>query len=193
MGLEATIRHTGDAFSLEASVFHSWFNGYIYDAATGLVRDNLPVFQTSQGDARYYGVELEGSARLAEIGAVTLNLDGVADYVRATINSVGPAPRTPPLRLLSGIEAQAESINGRVEVEWVDGQDRIATFETPTDGYTMVNASFAFHPFGAHNQSSVTLSANNIFDVVGRRHASFLKDYAPLGGRDLRISARFSF
>jgi hypothetical protein len=28
------------------------------------------------------------------------------------------------------------------------------------------------------------------FDVVARRHASFLKDYAPLAGRDFRISAR---
>jgi len=28
---------------------------------------------------------------------------------------------------------------------------------------------------------------------VARRHASFLKDYAPLAGRDIRISARFSF
>ena len=72
-------------------------------------------------------------------------------------------------------------------------QDRIAAFETPTDGYTMVNASLAFHPFGADNDSTITLSANNIFDVDARRHASFLKDFAPLAGRDLRISARFTF
>jgi iron complex outermembrane receptor protein len=39
---------------------------------------------------------------------------------------------------------------------------------------------------------SFALSADNIFDVNARRHASFLKDYAPLAGRDFRISARFS-
>jgi iron complex outermembrane receptor protein len=48
-------------------------------------------------------------------------------------------------------------------------------------------------PFGARNQSSIILSANNIFDVVACRHASFLKDYAPLAGRDFRISARVMF
>ena len=69
----------------------------------------------------------------------------------------------------------------------------IAAFETPTDGYTMVNASLSFHPFGRDNSSTIVLSANNIFDVDARRHASFLKDYAPLAGRDLRISARFTF
>jgi iron complex outermembrane receptor protein len=34
---------------------------------------------------------------------------------------------------------------------------------------------------------------NNLFDVDARRHASFLKDYAPLAGRDFRITARFEF
>jgi iron complex outermembrane receptor protein len=135
---------------------------------------------------------LEGSLKVATVGEFDLNLDGVADYVRATIKGSGPAPRIPPLRLLGGIEAQSDRVNGRVEVEWVDGQDRIAAFETPTDGYTMVNASVSVHPFSSNN-SSIVLSANNIFDVVARRHASFLKDYAPLGGRDLRISARFTF
>ena len=75
----------------------------------------------------------------------------------------------------------------------MDHQNRIAAFETPTNGYTMVNASLAFHPFGSHNNSSIVLSANNIFDVDARRHASFLKDFAPLAGRDFRISARFMF
>ena len=192
-GLEATLHRTGETFTFSASLFHSWFDGYIFDRATGAVVDGLPVFRTSQGDARYYGVELEGSARLGTIGDFTVNLDAVADYVRATIDGFGPAPRIPPLRLLGGIEAQSEIVDGRVEVEWVDGQSRTAPLETPTDGYTMVNASLAFHPFGSGNHSSIVLSANNLFDVTARRHASFLKDYAPLAGRDLRITARIAF
>jgi iron complex outermembrane recepter protein len=39
----------------------------------------------------------------------------------------------------------------------------------------------------------VVLSANNIFDVEARRHASFTKEFVPLAGRDLRLSARVSF
>jgi iron complex outermembrane receptor protein len=192
-GLEATLRRTGDGFSFGASVFHSWFDGYIYENPTGLVEDGLPVFQISQDDARYFGVEAEASVRLGRIGAFTVNVDGVADYVRATIDTAGPAPRIPPVRLLGGIEAQSALVDGRLEVEWVGDQRRIAAFETSTDGYTMVNASLAFRPFGAANRSSIVLSANNIFDVDARRHASFLKDYAPLAGRDLRVSARIAF
>ncbi len=192
-GLEATLRGTGAGYSLSASVFHSWFDGYIFETPTGAIEDDLPVFRYFQADARYFGIELEASVKVARIGPFDIQLDGVADYVRATIEGAGPAPRIPPFRLLGGVEAQSDRVNGRIEVEWVADQDRIAAFETPTDGYTMVNASLSFHPFGSGNNSTIVLSANNIFDVVARRHASFLKDHAPLAGRDLRISARFTF
>ncbi|HKR23863.1 MAG TPA: TonB-dependent receptor, partial [Allosphingosinicella sp.] len=192
-GLEATMHGAGEGYSVSASIFHSWFDGYIYETPTGAIQDDLPVFEYRQDDARYFGVELEGSVRVAELGPVTLNLDGVADYVRATIDNAGPAPRIPPLRLLGGLEAQSARLDGRIEVEWVSDQERIAAFETPTDGHTLVNASLAFRPFGEDNESTITLAANNIFDVDARRHASVLKDFAPLTGRDFRISARFTF
>ncbi|MGE0179673.1 MAG: TonB-dependent receptor [Sphingomonas sp.] len=192
-GAEATLRASGTGYSLSAAIFHSRFDNYIYQQPTGAIEDDLPVFQYLQADARYFGVELEGSVRLARFGPVTVNLDGVADYVRATIDGVGPAPRIPPFRVLAGLEAQSSLVDGRIEVERVTGQDRIAAFETATPGYTMVNASLSIHPFGDANSSSITLSANNIFDITARRHASVLKDYAPLAGRDIRITARFAF
>jgi iron complex outermembrane receptor protein len=37
------------------------------------------------------------------------------------------------------------------------------------------------------------VQANNIFDADARRHASFLKDFAPLAGRDVRVTLRASF
>ncbi|MGH6781894.1 MAG: TonB-dependent receptor, partial [Sphingomonadaceae bacterium] len=192
-GLEATVRGKGDGYSFNASAFHSWFDDYIYETATGAIEDDLPVFQYAQADARYYGFEVVGSAPLAHIGRTPIVADALADYVRAKIKGAGPVPRIPPLRLLGGIEAQAEKITGRVEVEWTDDQKRVTDFETPTEGYTMVNASLSFKPFGGANPTSITLSANNIFNVVARRHASFLKDYAPLAGRDFRITTRINF
>lgn len=192
-GLEATLRGRAAGYTLAASAYYSWFDDYIYERETGAVADGLPVFQYSQADARHYGFEVEGTATLAHIGGTTIVADALADYTRVRIVGIGPAPRIPPLRLLGGLEAQAERVTGRVEVEWADDQDRVTTFETPTEGYTLVNASLAFKPFGAANPTSITLSANNIFDVVARRHASVLKDYAPLAGRDFRVTTRISF
>jgi iron complex outermembrane receptor protein len=192
-GLELTLRASGDGFTLGASAYHIWFRDYIYEQQTGAIEDDLPVFEYRQANARYLGFEVEGSVRVAQVGGFALNVDALADYVRATIETVGPAPRIPPFRILAGIEAQSDRLSGRLEVERTARQDRLATFETATPGFTMVNASLVWKPFAGNDATSIALSANNILDVDARRHASFLKDFAPLAGRDIRLTARLSF
>lgn len=191
-GVEATLRANSGGFSLAASGYYTRFDNYIYETQTGEIEDDLPVFQFRQADARYYGFELEGTAPLVTAGGFSFVANGVADYVNARIKSAGPAPRIPPLRLLGGLEARSERVTARGEVEWSDSQNRVQPFETPTGDYTLVNASLSIRPF-AESQTTLVLSANNVFDVVARRHASFLKDYAPLAGRDLRATVRFAF
>lgn len=192
-GVEAYLRADRGPFEFSGTLFHNWFNDFIYESATGEEEDELPVFVYLQNDAQHWGFELEASARLFRTGGFTFVADGVADYVRAKVRNDDPLPRIPPLRLLGGLEAQSDRLNGRVEVEWVADQDQTAAFETRTDGHTLVNASVAWKPFGDGNETSVILSANNIFDVEARRHASFTKDYVPLAGRDFRLSVRTSF
>ncbi|MET4897465.1 TonB-dependent receptor [Sphingomonadaceae bacterium jetA1] len=201
-GIEATLHGHGDGYSFDASAYYNRFSNYIYDA---LVRQgpceaaaapsgrsvDLPCFQYSQADARYYGVEAQGSVRLATVGRYAINADLLGDYVHARILNTGPAPRIPPLRLLGGLEAQSDRVNARVEVERSFRQTRVLGLETPTDGFTLVNASVQLKPWGTLNPTTLTLSANNIFDVDARRHASVLKDFAPLGGRDLRATLSF--
>ena len=191
-GIEATLKGSGDGYSFGLSAYHNWFRNFIYENPTGAVEDDLPVFQYSQADARLWGFEAEASARVAKFGETAINIDGVADYTRATIVDRGPAPRIPPLRVLGGIEAQGRLVQVRGEVEHVTRQDRVADLETTTPSYTMVNASISLRPFGRDSKTTLLLSANNIFDVEARRHASFLKDYAPLAGRDIRATVRLA-
>jgi iron complex outermembrane receptor protein len=182
----------GISFALTG--FANWFDDFIFDAATGAEEDELPVFQYFQRDATYYGVEAEIEATLAEAGPFEINVDGVVDYVRATIsNGGGPVSRIPPFRLRGGLEARSDQFDARAEVEWVAKQDRVAAFETTTDDFTLVNASIAWRPWGRTNGTSVFASVNNLFDVNARRHASFTKDFVPLSGRDLRLGIRFRY
>jgi iron complex outermembrane receptor protein len=192
-GLELTLRSEGEGYKLGASAYHIWFSDYIYQQQTGAIEDDLPVFQYRQANARYLGFEVDGSVKVAELGGVTVNLDALADYVKATVETVGPAPRIPPFRVMGGVEAQSDRLTGRLEVERTAPQDRLAAFETPTSGFTLVNASLAWKPLKDNEATSLTLSANNILDVDARRHASFLKDFAPLAGRDIRLTAHLSF
>lgn len=192
-GGEAYIRYSTPDVNLSLTGFYNRFDDFIIDVPTGLEEDDLPVFQFIQNDAKYYGIEAEASVVFARAGSFKFIADGVADYVHSSLDGLGPVPRIPPLRLLGGLEAQSDVLNLRAEVEWFDDQERNANFETPTEGFTLVNASASWKPFGASRGVTLIASANNIFDVIGRRAASFTKDFAPLSGRDFRISARFSF
>lgn len=195
-GAEASFKLKTDAFNLSLTGYSNWFDNFIYSAATGAEEDELPVFQYFQRDARVYGFEAEASARLAQIGGFNIVGDVTADMTRAKIKNAGldrNVPRIPPLRILGGLEAQGERVDARVEVEWTDDQTRTAQFETPTEGFTLVNASLSWRPLPDTKNLTLSLSANNIFDVEARRHASFTKDYVPLAGRDFRLTARASF
>ena len=193
LGAEAYFRVDRPNFELNITGFATWFDDFIYEAATGEEIEELPVFRYFQQDATYYGLEGEVSAELFRFRGFKFVGDVVADYVRATVKGVGPVPRIPPMRVLAGLEAQSDRWDGRFEVERVASQNRVADFETPTDGFTLVNASVAWRPWGRSRESVFILSANNIFDVEARRHASFTKGFVPMAGRDIRLSARFAF
>ncbi len=201
-GIEGTLHIHGDGYNVDASAYYNDFTNYISDnqvaqsicdaaaAPSGRIV-TLPCFQSVQADARYYGFEADGSVKLAQLGDYAINVDALGDYVHATIIGQGPVPRIPAGRVLGGVEAQSDTLSGRIEAEHVFAQTRITPFETPTSDYTLVNASLSISPF-ANKKTTLTLSANNLFDVDARRHASFLKDFAPLTGRDIRITARFN-
>jgi iron complex outermembrane receptor protein len=178
---------------LNATFYYNRFDDFIFESATGEVQDGLPVFRYFQRDATHWGFEAGANATLWHGDRFHIVVDGVADYVRATLDGAGPVPRIPPLRLLAGLEARSDSLEGRIEVERSFAQNRVAADETPTAGFTLANASLTWRPWGRRNPSSIVLSASNLFDVDARRHASFTKDFAPLAGRDLRVSARISF
>jgi iron complex outermembrane recepter protein len=109
---------------------------------------------------------------------------------------------------LYGFEAQAEVVLARPG-SWTIAVEALADYVRATirgagpapripplrvkGGLTLVNAEAVWRPWGSEKMISLVLSANNLLDAVARRHASFLKDYAPLAGRDIRVSVRAEF
>lgn len=193
VGIEATLRRSSGPFTFGASLYHTRFADFIYLARTGEIEDDLPVYLYRQGRARFTGFELEARAQVGELAGVDWSVEGIADYVKATVRDFGPAPQIPPLRLLGAVEGQRGAVDGRLEVEHSFAQKRNAPIETETNGFTLVNASVNWRPLQSRPQLTLGLAANNIFDVNARRHTSLLKDYAPLPGRDFRLTARFAY
>ena len=192
LGAEFYVRGAIGDLRLSASVYRNWFNDFIYLAATGEEEDGLPVTAFRQADADQFGLEGQATFPLFETSGLLLEADLRGDYVRATLDDGSPVPRIPPLSLLGALDAQFDHFDARAELQWVDGQDRVAPLETPSDGYEMVNLSLAWHPLEGNDNLTLMLQANNLFDVEGRRHTSFTKDFVPLSGRNVRVSARLS-
>ncbi|HEX6071416.1 MAG TPA: TonB-dependent receptor [Sphingomicrobium sp.] len=190
---ELSLHHAIGAVHVSANVYYSKFSNFIFQAPTGGIEDDLPVFEFREGKANYYGFELQGDAKLGTLAGIDWGAEFQGDAVHATIKTFGPAPLIPPFRLLGALTGSKGQVDGRVEVERAFAHDRTAPNETDTPGYTMVNASLDWHPFAANPELTLSLVGNNLFDVDARRSTSLLKDFAPLTGRDIRLSARVKF
>ncbi|MEC7952958.1 MAG: TonB-dependent receptor [Pseudomonadota bacterium] len=191
-GVEGYVRGNLGPALLSASVYRNWFNDFIFLSDTGAEEDGLEVFQFLQQNADQFGIEAEASMPVFETNDFKLLADVRGDYVRATLADGSPVPRIPPLSLSGALEGQFEHVDVRAEVEWFDKQDRVSEHEAPTDGYTFVNASVAWHPFEGADNLTILAQVDNIFDVEGRRHTSFTKEFVPLPGRNFKLTARLS-
>src|SRR3546814_18111676 len=112
---------------------------------------------------------------------------------RATLADGSPLPRIPPLSLLGALEGQFGHFDARAEVQWFDKQERTAALETPTDGFTSVNLSLAWHPVEGSDNLTVIAGVDNVFDVEGRRHSSLTKESVTHAGRQTKMNVRSCF
>jgi iron complex outermembrane receptor protein len=188
LGVEASLRKSGGPVRFGVNIYHNRFTDFIFQSATGAIADDLPVYQYSQGRARFTGIEGEIEATLGTAAGIEWGVEGLADAVRGSIKGFGPAPQIPPFRVKGALTGKRGPVDGRFEVEHAFAQRRNAPLETETPAYTLVNASLEWHPAIERPDLTLGIAANNLFDVVARRHSSLLKDYAPLAGRDIRLT-----
>lgn len=189
--LEGAAHYDAGPFSTDLHVFYVSYDSFIDARPTGEVEDDLPVFVYRQSKADFYGAEAEASFALFDEGGRKLRLEGQYDYVRGDTDLGAPA-RIPSYSVTGRLVYESSIIDARVEARRVGGQDRVADFELPTDGYTLVNAYAAFKP-AALDGLTLFAEARNVGDEEAREHTSFLKDIAPLPGRNFRVGLAYRF
>ena len=194
-GVEATARINMDRFTFSVSGYYTSYNDFIYEAATGEEEDELPVFQFFANDAKFRGFEAQAAGELFQVGVFDIHADASIDFVRATIDVTGNdnLPRIPPLSGIVGLEARSSWADLRAELEYAASQEDVADFELPTDGYQVFNTYLTLRPFSNWSHISFRISGNNLTDEEVRLHTSFLKDLAPLPGRNFKFSVRGEF
>jgi iron complex outermembrane receptor protein len=193
-GVDVVLRRTEGIVSGSVAFFYNSFDGFIYERFTDEVQDDLPVVRYTQADARFLGGEGHLDVELLHTDPHHLSLELVSDYVQAELQPSGePLPRIPPLRYGAGLRYQSSSWNGLVEVRRTNAQDEVAPFETTTAGYTMLNAAVGYRFFFGPVILDALVRGTNLTDVEARNNISFLKDFAPLPGRDVSLSLRAAF
>lgn len=212
LALDLSLRRRVGFVTGALTVFAYDIGGYIYEQPTGEVAvehagefelvpaddeaadGKLAVYRFVQHDARFHGAELELVLHLHESDAQRLDIIVGADTVRARNRSLNiNLPRITPRRLKAGIAWERGPLALGGDIQWVAQQDRVAPEESPTDGYALIGAYATWRI--AHGTAVVDLfvRGSNLGDEEARPHTSFLKDVAPLPGRNVAIGVRTTF
>lgn len=196
---ELGLNYQNDWVDAKVSAYYNRYNDFIYLTDTGgqwyfdEEDEYLPIRQWSQADAIFHGFEGEATFHLAnnETGAWDLHVFG--DTVRARLDQGGNLPRIAPSRL--GAQFRWEAVRWRASLGATRyaKQDKVAVGETPTDGYTLVDAHLAYHLDSGNTAWEVFLDGNNLTNQDARVHTSFLKDDVMLPGRNATFGVRLFF
>lgn len=198
--LELGLQYQADWVEAKVSAYYNRFDNFIYLADTGNTwywaegDQDLPVRQWTQANARFRGLEGEASFHLARNDSGDWDLRVFGDTVRATLaNGGGNLPRIAPARLGAQLRWQHENWRAALGATRISRQNDVAANETPTAGYTLVDAHLSRH-FDSGNLSwELFADGSNLTNQVARVHTSFLKDQVMLPGRSVGFGVRVFF
>ncbi|MEN4953315.1 TonB-dependent receptor [Stenotrophomonas sp. TWI819] len=216
--VELGIHTHSDRVDFSASIYQTKFKDFIYLADTGVV-ESLPVRLWTQQDATFKGAEAEALFHLFEGSAGDWDLRVFGDYVNAELDgsgsrsvdiavphgdhnhnytvdlaNTGYLPRIAPGRVGADLRWSKDGWRASVGAVRYSSQKDVAQNEDPSNGYTLVDAHFAYRWDRTDSNSyEVFLDGSNLTNREVRPHTSLLRDYSPLPGRGVAFGIRAYF
>lgn len=193
LGIEA---HRGN-WSGRLNLYYYEFENYIFlQDVKGI--GNLAQYVAKE--ARFTGGEAELTWRAYDDEVSTLRCKGMIDRVRGkNLTDNTHLPRIPPMRIGSRIEYERGNLELGADLRYALSQKRVQAEsdvvlpELSTEAYFELNFD-AQHTWRLADAELVTfVRIENILDAERRTHVSFLKDVAPLPGRNLSVGMRWVF
>ncbi len=178
---------------IELAGFFNHIEDYIIFQNTGQIdqSSDFPIFEYIADEARMMGGELNLSWQITPEWSLTSGVDYVRGNRRGEVSE--PLPFIPPVRWRNGLRYDNQSFWVGADVRVISGQDRVATEENPTGGYTLygLEGGYRFDEDGRH---SVVLKGQNIFDKSYRDHLSRVRERNnPMPGRNISLAYHFIF
>ena len=189
-------------FATRIAVYHYQFDDYIYNDLKS-VKDPYhqhAVYGYEQADAIFQGGEVSFDYTLSDQWNALLQ----ADYLSAqlTKGENKNLPRTPPATLLMQFNWHKNNWSAEIENRWTLAQNDTAEQEVKTKGYQHLNLHLNYSTMFNAGFNSVTkkvyewkigAQVNNALNSRGENHVSYLKEFAPLPGRNISLNSSISF
>lgn len=216
--VELGFKRSRGALRFDATAFHTRFTNFIFKRFTSVTcggtlgscghdhddgddddhgheHEDVDQLVFAQRDATFRGVELSAQWDVMAVGRGVFGVEGQYDFVHATFEGGGYVPRIPPHRLGAGIYYRDANWYARLFALHAFDQDNVARDDlkdTPTDGYTLLNAdlSYTFKLDGSGGIAplmTIGLKGENLLDEDIRNHVSFKKDEVLQPGRTVRL------
>jgi iron complex outermembrane recepter protein len=203
--VEFGLKRSRGSLRFDASVYHTSYEGFIFKSFTGRQCDEtlascgggseLDEAVFTQRDARFTGAELAAQLDIGRVWNGIWGIEGQYDFVRAAFDDGVNVPRIPPHRIGGGLYYRATDWRARVYMLHAFDQNAISIIDpkdTPTSGYTLLNAEIArtwqLERSGALvPELTVGLRGENLLDDDVRNHVSPSKDEVLQPGRTIRL------
>lgn len=174
-------------------------SGYFYDYQDYIYNDlkdftdpyhGNRVYRHEQTDARLAGADANWTQPLSE----QWTLDVGASLTRGwLVQSGDPLPRMPADNLMLAFSRQHAHNRLRAEVFYHARQTRVATAETISPAWYQLNLAARTEIRLANQTLRLDAQLRNLTNQYGEQHTSYLKEYAPIMGRNLLLELQWPF
>lgn len=193
--LDANWRYEEGNNQLQVAVYYYHYDDYIYNQLKpfGDPFHNEQVYRHEQVDARFYGVEAQWQHDLNERWQFRFGGDGLVAKKVAKTQQSEHLPRIAPASLQALVRWQKDGWRAWAESKATLAQHQTANNESSTAGFVQINLGASYQQKVAKGELQWLVLAQNIGDAYGKNHLSYLKDHAPITGRNLQLGVRYQF
>jgi iron complex outermembrane receptor protein len=148
------------------------------------------VYQYQSADVDLYGLEFDIHYRVSS----DLLLKVVGDHISNDVKGSSEyLPRFPQNKLGFQAAYDWQSLQLDFAATHHFEQDDLGAEETKTDSYTIFDVSAKYNLDLGNADSYIFAKVENITDELAYSHTSFIKDLAPLPGRNFQLGMRVYF
>jgi len=205
---DLSLRWQSEKVKAKATIYRNMIDHYIYLSETSETRDGLPVWLTTQGNARLIG----GDASISAQPLSWLRMSGSFETVRGKIRSTGDAlPMLPADNLEGELRFMQKAIGKlsqpylKVKLKYAASKKAAGSYEpfsqfdqmpfgtASTDAYTLLNVGIGFDFPLLQHYSTFDLTVSNVLNTTYRDFLDTYKGYALGAGRNIQFRVSIPF